>query len=68
MICLGKLLLLKSDLDDLGAPGVGNSDDDNGALGDHGDGGLGHNILCNETVVDVVDSAHSDHTGTLSPP
>jgi hypothetical protein len=68
VICLDKCLLLKSDLDDIGALGVGNSGDDNRALGDHRGRGLGHNILCNKTVVNIVDSVHSDRTGNLSPP
>ncbi len=71
-IHLNKWLSLNLDLDDGGAPGVGKSGNDDGAPGDHGGGGLDHNILCNKTTVDVVDLVHSDRTGdrtgTLSPP
>ncbi len=62
-ICLNKELLLKLDSDVGGAPGIGNSGENNRASGDHGGRDLGHNIMCNKTVADVVDSVHSSRTG-----
>ncbi len=70
-ICLNQWLLLKSDSDVGGTLGIVNSGDNNGVSRDHGGGNLGSNILCNKTVVNIVDSVHLDCTGdlpgTLSP-
>ncbi len=71
-IHLNQWLSSKLDSDVGGMLEIANSGDINGASWDKGGSNLGSNLLCNKTVVDIVDLVHPDFTGnltgTLSPP
>ncbi len=62
------MAFVKLDPEDIGALEVRNSGDDDKAFEDHGGGILVHNKLCNKTVIDIIDSVHSEGTRTLSSP